>query len=78
MVKWVMRYLKGSSDITLCYRGIDVHLHGYVDSDFVGDVDSRSCTTGYVFTLRSEAINWVSRLRRIVALSATEACKEKV
>ena len=34
----------------LCYRGTDVRLHGYVDSDFASDIDRRK-STGYVFTL---------------------------
>ena len=50
-VKWILRYLKGSSGMALCYGGTKVCLHGYVDSDFVGDVDSRRSTTGYVFSL---------------------------
>jgi len=68
----------------LCYDGTDDRLHGYVDSDFAGDVDSQKSTTDYVFTLGSGAVSWVSRLQKIVALStmeveyvaATEACKE--
>jgi len=72
-----------SSDMTLCYDGTDVHLHGYVDSDYAGDVHSQRSTTGYIFTLRSGAVSWVSRLQKIIALStmeaeyvaATEACK---
>ena len=68
-----MRYLKGSSDIALWYDGTDVHLHGYVDSDFAGDVDSQKSTIGYVFTLKSGTLSWVSRLQKVVALSTTEA-----
>jgi len=49
-----MRYLKESSDMTLFYEGTNVPLHGYVDSDFTGDVDSQKSITGYVFTLKSE------------------------
>ena len=30
----ILRYLKESSDMALCYEGTDFHLHGYVDSDF--------------------------------------------
>ena len=26
-VKWILRYLKGSSDIVLCYDGMDVRMH---------------------------------------------------
>jgi len=46
----------------LCYGGTDVRLHGYVDSNFADDIDSRKSTTGYVLTLRSGAVSWVSRL----------------
>ena len=52
-VKWILKYLKGSSDMTLCYNGTDVRLHEYIDSDFAGDVDNQKSTTGYVFTLGS-------------------------
>ena len=62
VVKWILRYLKGSSDMTLCYDGPDVYLHNYVDSGFVGNVDNRKSTTGYVFILGSGAVSWVSRL----------------
>ena len=40
--------------MALCYDGMDVRLHGYVESDFVSDVDSWKSTTGCIFTLRSE------------------------
>jgi len=69
VVKWIMRYLKGSSDMTLCYGGMNVQLLGYVDSDFTSDVDSRRSTTGSIFTLGSGVISWVLRLQKIVALS---------
>jgi len=72
-VKWILKYLKGSSDMALCYDGKGLRLHRYVDSDFAGDVDSRKSTTSYVFTLKSVAVSWVSRLQKIVALSTTEA-----
>jgi len=50
-LKWILRYLKGNSDMVLCFGGMDVQLVGYVGSDFAGDVDSQRSTTGYVFTL---------------------------
>ena len=58
--------------MTLCYDGTDVRVHGYVDSDFAGDVDSQRSITSYVFTLGSGAVSWVSRLQMIDALSTTE------
>jgi len=43
-----LRYVKGSSDMTLCYNGTDIRLHKYVDSNFTGNVDNKKSTTGYV------------------------------
>jgi ATP-binding cassette subfamily B (MDR/TAP) protein 1 len=85
-VKWILRYLRGTSDSALCFGGSDICLQGFVDSDLAGDIDSRKSTTGYVFTLGSAAVSWVSRLQKIVTIStteaeyvaATEACKEMV
>ena len=48
-------------------------MQGYVDTNLVGDIDSRKSTTGFVFTLGGIAISWASNLQKIVALSTTEA-----
>ena len=56
-LKLIMRYLKVSSDITLCYGGTDVQLLRYIDSNFVGDIDSQRSTIGYVFTLGSGVVS---------------------
>ena len=57
VVKWILRYLKGSSDTSLCFTGASLRLQGYVDADFVGDIDIRKSTTGFVFTLGGTAIS---------------------
>ena len=67
-----MRYLKGSSDTCLCFTGVSLKLQGYVDADFVGDIDSRKSTTGFVFTLGGTAISWAN-LQKIVILFTIEA-----
>ena len=72
-VKWILRYLRGTSSHTLCFKGTDASLQGYVDSDMAGDKDTRRSTTGYVFTIGGTAISWASKLQKIVALSTTEA-----
>ena len=56
-VKWILRYLKGSSDTSLCFIGASLKLQGYVDADFAGDIDSRKSTTRFVFTLGGTAIS---------------------
>ena len=48
-------------------------LVGYIDSDWVGSVDDRKSTSGYVFHMGSGAISCASKKQPIVALSAAEA-----
>jgi hypothetical protein len=72
-VKWILRYLKGTSGMALCFSGRSANLQGFVDADLGGDVDGRKSTSGYVFTFGNTAISWMSRLQKCVALSTTEA-----
>lgn len=72
-VKWILRYLRGTTNTYLYFAKGEVKVHGYVDADFAREVDRRRSTTGYVFTVGSTAVSWMSRLQKIVALSTTEA-----
>ncbi|KAE8723109.1 Retrovirus-related Pol polyprotein from transposon TNT 1-94 [Hibiscus syriacus] len=72
-VKWILRYLRGTTNKALCFKGRDTILTDYVDADLAGNVDIRRSTTGYVYTLGGTAMSWVSQLQKIVALSTTEA-----
>ena len=85
-IQWIMRYLHGSNSVCLQFgRTID-GVVGFVDSDYVGDLDKRRSLTGYMFTIVGVAISWKATLQSIVALSTTkakymevtEACKETV
>ncbi|XP_068647519.1 secreted RxLR effector protein 161-like [Aristolochia californica] len=69
-----MRYLQGTKDYKLTYKRSD-HLEviGYSDSDFVGCLDSRKSTSGYVFLLAGGAISWRSAKQSLIATSTTEA-----
>lgn len=74
-VKWIVRYLKGTSNSGLIYgkasEGSGVI--GFVDSDYAGDLDSRRSQTGFVFQLNNCTISWKANLQSVVALSTTEA-----
>ena len=75
-VKWILRYIHGTTDIGLKFERDDrlgQNLVGYVDSDYAGDLDKRRSTTGYVFTLAKGPVSWRSTLQSTVALSTTEA-----
>ena len=72
-VKRIFRYLKGTSDVALCYGESGLTVKGYVDSDYAGDLDGSKSTTGYAFTLSGGTVSWVSKLQSVVAMSTTEA-----
>lgn len=63
----MFRYLWGISEYALCFHGYptrfqnSVRIHGYVDSDWVGDIDNRISTSGYIFTMFGGAISWMSK-----------------
>ena len=41
VVKWILRYLRGTSSKCLHFGDSTTDLQGYVDSDFIGDIDTR-------------------------------------
>eukprot|EP00253_Pinus_taeda_P022944 PITA_22944 len=45
-VKWVLRYLRGTSSYCITYNKSSEFVCGYVDSDFAGDLDKRRSTLG--------------------------------
>ncbi|XP_048267037.1 secreted RxLR effector protein 161-like [Bombus terrestris] len=71
--KRVLRYLKGTSNIGLCFRDTGDDLTGYTDSDWGGDIVDRKSRTGFIFKLSNSAISWESRKQKSVAISSTEA-----
>ncbi|KAL5838301.1 hypothetical protein ACOSQ3_015470 [Xanthoceras sorbifolium] len=72
-VKWILRYLRGTINKCLHFGKRELKVQGYVDADFAGEVDHRRSTTGYVFTIGTTAVSWMSQIQKIVALSTTEA-----
>ena len=85
-VKGIMRYLKATKSLRICYESQDLSVRGYTDSDYAGDLDKRRSTSGYVFMLAGGAVSWQSRLQDCVTQSTTEAeyvaaseaCKEAI
>ena len=71
-VKRVLRYLRGTSDLGILYRG-DSGILGYSDADWAGDPDDRKSTSGYMFLIAEGPVSWKSRKQSTVALSTAEA-----
>lgn len=49
-VKWILRYLRGTSKLNLCFGIGKAVLDGYTDSDMAGNLDDRKSTSGYLMT----------------------------
>lgn len=71
--KHVLRYIKKTADLALCFRSTGENLHGFVDADWGNCPIDRRFYTGTAFILAGAAISWESRKQRTVALSSTEA-----
>ncbi|GJZ50418.1 retrovirus-related pol polyprotein from transposon TNT 1-94 [Tanacetum coccineum] len=72
-VKWLLRYLKGTSKAKICFSRKEVVLEGFSDSDYGGCLDSGKSTTGYIFTVGGITVSWMSRIQKRVAMSTTKA-----
>ena len=85
-VKGIMRYLKATKSLYICYGSQDLSVRGYTDSDYARDLDKRRSTVGYVFMLAGGVVSWRSQLQDCVTQSTTEveyvaaseACKKAI
>ena len=54
-------------------RSSHLEVIGYSDSDYVGCVDTRKSTFGYLFILARRAISWKSAKQFVIDASTMEA-----
>jgi hypothetical protein len=88
-VKRLFRYLCGTKDYAICYqrkpRG-DIgksNVHGFVDTEWVGDLDRQRSTRRYVFKMFGGAISWMSKrhalsTKKYEYMTTTNGSKEEV
>ena len=74
-IKRILRYLKGTYELGICYKkgGGTSDIVAYSDSDYAGDLDDRRSTSGYVFMMGTGTVSWSSKKQAVVTLSTTEA-----
>ncbi|CAB0019909.1 unnamed protein product [Nesidiocoris tenuis] len=71
--KRILKYLKGTSHLTLTYSPTKTPLQGLSDADWAASQIDRRSYTGYCFQYAGGAISWEARKQKTVALSSTEA-----
>ena len=73
-MKHGMRYLQHMKHIGIEYIGdIPFNFHGYSDSDWAEDRETRRSTSGNVFLMVGGVISWASKRQAMAAASSTEA-----
>ncbi|KAL8117754.1 hypothetical protein AgCh_015587 [Apium graveolens] len=72
--KRVLRYIKGTVAYGIKYfKGEELKLISFYDSDWAGSIDDMKSTTGFVFSFDSGAFSWQSKKQDSVAQSSAEA-----
>uniref|UniRef100_A0ABD2WAX0 Reverse transcriptase Ty1/copia-type domain-containing protein n=1 Tax=Trichogramma kaykai TaxID=54128 RepID=A0ABD2WAX0_9HYME len=71
-VKRIFRYLQGTKEIGLMYRGTVDNLTNHTDSSFRDHLDSTS-TSGYVIKFFGDPVAWRSHKQTLVTLSTCQA-----
>ena len=56
-VKWILRYLRGTSNVYLYFGSNKPTLEGFVDADMAGDIDTRRSTCGCLITFAGKAVS---------------------
>lgn len=57
IVKWILRYLRGTIKICLYLKKWELKVQGYVDPDFGGEVDHQKSIISYIFTVSTLAVS---------------------
>ena len=71
--RWVHRHIRGTVQFEIHYNSEGTPLLvGFTDSDWVGDLDDRKSTTGYVFSLGYGPVSWDCKKQQALTLSSAE------
>ena len=72
--KRIMRYIARNMNHGILYStSDDFQLVGYIDSDFVGDIEDRRSTSRYAFQLKAGVVAWALKKQPVVTISSTES-----
>ncbi|KAH8342568.1 hypothetical protein KR084_005249 [Drosophila pseudotakahashii] len=71
--KHLLRYLAGTSNLSIVYKKSGGSVIGFADADWANDQLDRKSYSGYAFFLAGAAFSWSSTKQSVVALSSTEA-----
>ncbi|XP_043710657.1 secreted RxLR effector protein 161-like [Telopea speciosissima] len=72
-VKRIMKYIKGTKHLKLCFQAEKLEVIGYSDTDFGGDRDDCKSTSCHVFIFGGAVVSWDSKKQGCVVRHTQEA-----
>jgi hypothetical protein len=72
-LKHLLRYIRGTTHLTLVFGLTNDGLIGHSDSDYAADRDDSKSTSAYVYQLFGGPVSWKAQKQSVVATSTTEA-----
>jgi hypothetical protein len=73
-VKWILRYLRGTTNMKLCFDSSERELIAYSNLDLAGYVDGGNSTFSYLVTHSGGgAVAWQIRLKKCVVFNTIES-----
>lgn len=72
-VQRILRYLKGTCELGLCYRGHEESIHVYPDASLGTNEPDAKSTSGFVIKVFGDIIHWRTKKQGHVAVSTAEA-----
>jgi hypothetical protein len=69
----ILDYVSNACTVGIVYRGSDFDIHGFCDSDWAEDIDTRRSTTRFLVFMAGGPITWQCRLQTTLATSSMEA-----
>ena len=69
----VFKYLRGTLDYSLYYKGFPSVVEGFSDVNWITDSLDIKSTSGYIFLLGGATISWGSKKQTIISRSTMEA-----
>ena len=72
-IKNILKYLRRTKNMMLVFgRGLELKVEGYIDSNFITDIDDRKSISGYIFSCNGGVVSWKNFKQPIIADSTIE------
>ena len=71
-MKWILKYLRGTLDVVICYISLSLQNKGFVDSNFGKDKDGWKSTKRCTFTFVDGVVRWKSNLYPLMDFSTNK------